>query len=84
MHLNFAGTFAASGRQIFLKAIFTIEVTLLLNEANVLQGTTAIAIDAVEVFGTPNLTQGGDEGTPLRNRIFRNRINKLRKNISFL
>lgn len=65
IYLNFTSTLAASRSQVLFKTIFTVKITLLLNEANVLQRTTAIAIGTVEVFGTPDLTQSGNEGTPL-------------------
>ena len=63
-YLDFTSALAASGSQVFLKAIFTVKFTFLLNEANVLQGATAIAVNTVEVFGTPDLAQSGNEGTP--------------------
>lgn len=65
-YLDFTSTLAARGSQVFLKAIFTVKFAFLLNEANILQGATAIAIDTVEVFRAPDLAQSGNEGTPKR------------------
>lgn len=65
-YLDFASAFAASGRQILLEAILAVEVALLLNEANVLQRTTAVAVHADEVIGAPDATQSRNEGSPAK------------------
>lgn len=63
-YLDLASALAARGCQILLEAVLAVEIALLLNEANVLQWTAAVAVDANEVIGAPDATQGGDEGSP--------------------
>lgn len=62
-YLDFTTALAARGSQVLLETVFTVQITLLFDKANVLQWTTAIGIDTVEVFGTPDLAQSSDEGT---------------------
>lgn len=61
--LDFRTAFAASRSQIFLEAIFAVQVTLFFNETNVLQWTTAIGVDANEMIRAPNATQSSNERT---------------------
>lgn len=61
--LNFAIALAASWRQVLLEAVLAIEITLLLDETDVLQWTTAVAVDANEMIGAPDATQSGDKWT---------------------
>lgn len=63
-YLDLASALAARGCQILLEAVLAVEIALLLNEANVLEWTAAVAVDANEVIGAPDATQGGDEGSP--------------------
>jgi len=62
-HLDLAGALAARGSQVLLETVLAVQIALLLNESNVLQGTTAVAIHADEVIRAPDAAQRRDEGS---------------------
>lgn len=62
--LDFVVAFVACRRDESLETVLAVELSLLLHEANVLKGTSALAVDADEMIGAPNLAQGGDERPP--------------------
>lgn len=61
--LDFVVAFVARRRDESLETVLAVELSLLLHEADVLKRTSALAVDADEVIGAPNLAQGGDEGS---------------------
>lgn len=65
-HLDLASALAAGGRQVLLEAVLAVQVALLLNEANILQRTTAVAVHADEVIRTPDAAQSRDEGSSVK------------------
>lgn len=60
--LDFVVALVAHGRDEFLEAILAVELSLLLHEADVLKGTSALGVDANEMIRAPNLAQSSDEG----------------------
>jgi len=53
--------FITSGSQVLLKAIFTVQLSLLLYKTNVCQLATALGIDTFKMVWTPVLAQCSDE-----------------------
>jgi hypothetical protein len=58
---DFGAAFITCWSQVFLKAIFTIEFSLLLYKANVCQWTTALGIHTYKMIWAPVLAQCSDE-----------------------
>lgn len=61
--LDFASALAASGRQVLLETVLAVQIALLLNESNVLQRTTAVAVHADEMIRAPDAAQCRDKGS---------------------
>lgn len=51
----------ASGRDVLFETVFTVELTVLLDEADVLQGAPARGVHADEVLRAPDAAQSRDE-----------------------
>ena len=62
--LDLVAAFVAGRGDELLEAVFAVQVALLLDEADVLQGALALGVAAHEVVGAPDLAQGGDERAP--------------------
>lgn len=45
----------------FFEAVLAVKLSLLLDEADVLEASTTLAVDADKVLGAPDLSQGRDE-----------------------
>jgi len=58
---DFGAAFITSGSQVLLKAIFTIQFSLLFYKTNVCQWATALGIDTFKMVWTPVLAQCSDE-----------------------
>lgn len=54
--LDFAGAFAASRSQVLLETVLAVQISLFLDESNVLQWATAIGVYAHEVIWAPDAT----------------------------
>jgi hypothetical protein len=58
---DLGAAFITSGSQVLLKAIFTIQFSLLLYKTNVCQWATTLGIDTFKMVWTPVLAQCSDE-----------------------
>lgn len=67
-HLDLASALAAGGRQVLLETVLAVQIALLLNESNVLQRTTAVAVHADEMIRAPDAAQCRDKGSSVNVR----------------
>lgn len=58
-YLYFRFAFATGWRQILFETEFTVKLMVLLNETDIVKGTTAIWCGADEMIWTPNTTKCG-------------------------
>lgn len=65
-YLDLASALAASGCQVLLETVLAVQVALLLNESDVLQRTTAVAVHADEVVRAPDASQSRDKGSSVK------------------
>lgn len=63
-HLDLSVALGARGSNVLLEAVLAVQGALLLNETDVGQLATTIAIHADKVVRAPDSTQCGDEGAP--------------------
>lgn len=60
-------TLVTRGRDVLLEAVFAVELAVLLNEADVLQWTSAGCVHADEVLRAPDAAQSGNERSSVQN-----------------
>lgn len=53
--------FVTRRRNEFFETVFAIELSFLLDEADVLKRTTTLGVNADEMIGAPDLAQSSDE-----------------------
>jgi hypothetical protein len=56
--------FIARGCDESFEAVFTIKLSFLFDETDILKRATTLSVDADEMIRAPDLAQGSDEGSP--------------------